>query len=126
LAALVAAGRREIYCLKSGKIKTVNHPENALKAYISYYFLSQSAPSPLLVDWADPILRKSIGEWEKKIEDKLLGKGARFEDSVWDWVIGRVDLPPAKSWFEGWGRVLREHFSELTAIYPARRPHADI
>ncbi len=120
LAALVAAGQREVYCLKSGKTRTVDRPENALKAFISYYFLSQSAPSPLLTDWADPILQKALSEWEKKIEDKLLGKGVRFEDCVWDWVIGRVDLPPAASWFEGWGMVLREHFSELTAIYPAR------
>jgi len=124
LAALVASGRREIYFLKSGKIKTVDQPDQALNAYLLYYFLSQSAPSPLLADWADSILRKGPDEWGKKMNDKVLGKGVRFEDAVWDWVIDRVDLPSADIWFDQWGEPLSEHFSQLTALYPARGKHA--
>ena len=124
LAALVASGRREIYFLKSGKIKMVDQPDQALNAYLLYYFLSQSAPSPLLADWADSILRKGPDEWGKKMNDKMLGKGVRFEDAVWDWVIDRVDLPSADIWFDRWGEALRDHFSQLTAIYPARGKHA--
>lgn len=126
LAALIASGKQEIYCLKSGKIKTVDRPDRALKAFVSYYFLSQSAPSPLLADWADTLLRKGVGEWEKKIKDKLMGKGVRFEDPVWNWVIGRVNLPQPSLWYEMWDSILQEVFSELTALYPLRGKHAAV
>jgi exonuclease V gamma subunit len=126
LAALVAAGSSMIYCLKSGKIKTVDQSEAALKAYISYYFISEAAPSPLLVDWADPILRKGAAEWEKKITDKMSKKGVRFEDPVWDWVAARVDFPPAAIWFDRWGVLLRKTFSDLTAIYSGKRSNAAV
>lgn len=126
LAALVSSGQREIYCLKSGKIKKVERPLEALQAYIVYYFLSQTAPSPLLTDWADSILRKGPADWEKKMRDKLLAKGTRFEDPVWDWVIDRVTLPSAAIWFEKWGQPLQELFTELTAMYPSRSKYAAV
>lgn len=126
LAALVASGKQEIYCLKSGKTKTVDRPDRALKAFVSYYFLSQSAPSPLLADWADPLLRKGVGEWEKKMKDKLMGKGVRFEDPVWNWVLGRVNLPQPSIWYEMWNPIFQEVFSELTALYPLRGKHAAV
>ncbi len=66
LAVLVASGCREIYCLKSGKVKMVEAPENALKAFLVYSFSALSAPSPLLSHWADPFLRKGVLDCEKK------------------------------------------------------------
>ncbi|HSX37716.1 MAG TPA: exodeoxyribonuclease V subunit gamma [Chlamydiales bacterium] len=116
LATLVASGRSEIYCLKTGKIKLLDNPFDALKAFIYYYFLSLSAPSPLLCPWADSILRKGAVEWEKKIQDRLLKKSARFEDPVSDWVMARISLPAASRWMEHWKKELDIAFAKLITL----------
>jgi len=114
LAALVASERKEIHCLKSGKIRIVENPKQALSEFLIYYFLSQSAPSPLLTDWAGAILRKGTFEWDKKT--------TQFEDPVWKWVVERTALPPAAEWLENWQQVLQNSFSELTKIWGKNAP----
>ncbi len=126
LAAAIALDRKEIHFLKNGKVKAVDKPEEALKAFLTYYFLSLSAPSPLLPDWATTIFRKGPEEWEKKILDRIGGKGVRFEDPVFDWVLAKVKLPSAESWRRHWETALNETFPSLLALYPTRGNHASL
>ncbi|HLB53431.1 MAG TPA: exodeoxyribonuclease V subunit gamma, partial [Chlamydiales bacterium] len=44
----LATGCNEIYFFKTGKVRVLEHVEEALKNFLSYYFLASSAPSPLL------------------------------------------------------------------------------
>lgn len=126
LAAAIALDRKEIHFLKNGKVRTVDQPAEGLKAFLAYYFLSLSAPSPLLPEWAAIIFRKSPEEWEKKIGDRIGGKGVRFEDPVFDWVLAKVKLPSAEIWRRHWGKILTESFSSLLALYPTRGTHASL
>jgi hypothetical protein len=108
----------QIWMLKSGKSKTIQNPLEALKGYIAYYFRSLKAPSPLLSDWADALLRKGADELEKKME-----KGSQFEDPVIDWVLARAKMPTAAEIFAVWGEDLRAIFQEAIALYPVRGKH---
>jgi exonuclease V gamma subunit len=106
LTALVASNKHEIHCLKSGRVRIVEDPKRALNAFLLYYFLAETAPSPLLADWANSILRKGTFEWDEK--------ATQFEDPVWKWVVERSSLPPANLWLENWQEILQNTFSELT------------
>lgn len=104
----------QIWMLKSKKSKQLINIEKNLKAFIEYYFCCLEAPSPLLTDWADAILRKGEAELEKKIE-----KGSQFEDPVIDWVLARVDLS-AREILEDWESYLKCVFEDLANLYPTR------
>jgi exodeoxyribonuclease V gamma subunit len=111
----------QVLMLKNGKIKELQEAEKDLKAFVEYYFCCLKAPSPLLADWADPILRKGVAELEKKME-----KGSSFEDPLIEWVAARVDLKPAAIFAE-WAPYLKETFSSLQALYPTRgKSHAAV
>ena len=122
----VALQRKEIHFLKNGRSRTVEKPEEALRAFLHYYFLSISAPSPLLNDWATPFLLKSPEDVEKKMRDRMAGKGVRFDDPVFDWVISRALLPSADRWWQSWAPLLKDHFSHLTTLYPPRGSRASV
>lgn len=115
LALAMALDAPQIWILKNGKSKNIENPEQGLKSFIEYYFRSQAAPSPLLGDWADILLRKGAQELEKKIQ-----KGFTFDDPVIDWVMARTEIPTAQEIMSGWGPYLKETFSNLAALYPAR------
>jgi len=112
----------QIWMLRSGKIKSLENPEKSLKLFIEYYFQCLAAPSPLLPEWADALLRKGISEFEKKRE-----KGFSFKDPVVDWVLARAQIPSTEEIFEDWGTLLKETFAELLSFYPTRgKSHAAI
>jgi hypothetical protein len=110
----------DICFLETGKIKTIASPKEALQAFLSYYFLALSAPSPLLCEWASVILRKGDADWEKSISNRVSGKGVQYTDPVIDWVCSRADLPSAEIWRSHWQPILQEKFSALLALYPER------
>ncbi|MBI5272748.1 MAG: exodeoxyribonuclease V subunit gamma [Chlamydiia bacterium] len=126
LVALHALGCKEIRYLKSGKTKTIDNPTECLHAYLHYFFLSLSAPSPLLPEWSDALLRKTGMDGEKKALDRTLGKGNRFDDPVFDWVLSRVDLPAFDAWFSEWQPLLKEPFAGLCKLYPKRGQDATV
>jgi len=112
----------QILMLRNGKIKTLENVEQSLRAFIEYYFLSLTAPSPLLSDWADPFLRKGLAEFEKKME-----KGSSFDDPVVDWVLARAQIPTAEQLYANWHPILQETFAALIQLYPTRgKAHAAI
>jgi len=120
LATLIASGRREIYCLKTGKVREVEKPEEAMRNFLVYFFLAETAPSPLLASWADPLLRKEVADFEEKIQEKRIGKKEPFEDPISDWVLDRICLSSGDAWFESWVDPLRRSFTSLTALYPLK------
>jgi len=119
LAVGAASGSAEIHFLELKTPKILERPIEAMKAFLKYYFFAQSAPSPLLQNWADPILRKGPAEWERKMD-------LSEDDAVCKWVSYRAALPSASEWYEGWGAILRESFAELAALYPVRGKDADV
>lgn len=121
LAAACALESPQIWLLRNGKTKEIAAPRDSLKAFIDYYFHCLNAPSPLLSDWADSILRKGAAELEKKME-----KGSQFEDPVIDWVFSRAEISTAEEIYQNWSPLLKEKFSNLTALYPARGSYAEI
>lgn len=116
LAVGVALDAPQIWILKNGKMKAIEKPRESLKAFVEYYFRCLSAPSPLLPDWSDALLRKGAEELEKKIQ-----KGSVFDDPVMDWVMARAEIPAAEQIANEWGPHLKTTFAELAALYPTRK-----
>lgn len=106
----------EVWCLRNGKTKSLANPHASLKTFIEYYFQSLHAPSPLLNDWADSLLRKGVADLEKKME-----KGSLFEDPAAEWVFARAEVPTAEEINLNWGAYLKETFSDLIALYPLKK-----
>lgn len=112
----------EVWMIRNGKQKQIADPEKSLKAFINYYFQCLVAPSPLLSEWADLILRKGPEDLEKKMQ-----KGLNFDDPIVDWVLARAQLPSAEEMFQDWGPTLCETFEDLTQLYPTRgKSHAEV
>jgi exonuclease V gamma subunit len=104
-----------VWMLKSGKTKNLSNIEESLSAFISYYFQSLAAPSPLLPDWADPLLRKRAEDLQKKME-----KGSTLEDPVMQWVLARTEEMSAEEIFADWAPTLQTTFKDLIQLYPTR------
>ncbi len=122
LASAMALNAPQIWMLRNGKTKHISNPESGLKSFVEYYFRCLSVPSPLLSDWADPILRKGASELEKQME-----KGSAFEDPVVEWVLARTEMPAADEIMADWGPYLKGTFSSLTDLYPSRsKSHATV
>ncbi len=119
LTAAIALNAPQILMLKSGKIKRLDCPEESLKAFVEYYFLALQSPSPLLPEWADPILRKGAKDLEKKMETTFSGRG-KFEDPIVDWVAARMQIPAAEEICLGWEGYLKGAFNGLIDLYPTR------
>ena len=108
--------------LKNGKEKKIEEPAKALQAFLEYYFAALQAPSPLVSDWADSLLRKGGADLEKKME-----KGATFEDPLMEWVFARGEVPEARELIQDWEPFLKERFASLIALYPTRgKNHAAV
>jgi exodeoxyribonuclease V gamma subunit len=121
LAAALSLNVPQICMLRNGKIKSIENPNEHLKAFIEYYFHCLNAPSPLISDWADPILRKGVEELAKKME-----RGALFEDPAVEWVLSRAEIATAEEMFLTWGSPLRQIFSGLIELYPTKKASAPL
>ncbi|MES2273244.1 MAG: exodeoxyribonuclease V subunit gamma, partial [Chlamydiota bacterium] len=110
-----------ILMLKTGKIKKFEHSDSGayLSRFLEYYFRCHQGPSPLLIDWADAILRKGPLELEKKMKTTLSGRDP-FTDPVINWVLARSEIPSAQELLEGWGEYLKGTFAGLAELYPTR------
>ncbi len=113
LAVALSLNAPQLWMLKNGKTKQLENPAESLKGFIEYYFHSLNAPSPLVPDWVDSILRKGAKELEKKME-----KGSLFEDPTLEWVSACAELPCAQEIYSNWAPFLQEAFSGLLQIYP--------
>lgn len=112
LVVAMALNAPQILFLESGKQKTIQNPQEALQAFIVYYFHNLVAPSPLLPQWADSLLRQ--------MKTKCL-----YEDPVMDWVLAR-SATPLNEMQEVWRPFLKKTFFELIALYPSRGAHAHV
>ncbi len=115
LAAALSLNTPQICMLRNGKMKQLVNAHESLKAFIEYYFLCLKAPSPLISEWADPILRKGPADLEKKME-----KGSLFEDPAVEWVFARAELPTAEEIYLNWSPLLKTTFGGLVELYPSR------
>ncbi|MBS0624703.1 MAG: exodeoxyribonuclease V subunit gamma [Verrucomicrobia bacterium] len=122
LAALVALQTKSIFPLKKGVPKIVESPLKALRKCVELYFLGLQTPLPLVSEWADPILRKTSDELQKKIENPE----TRIPDIAFDWVNARIGKPNAEAIFTAWGNYLREALGELINLYPTRGKNGEI
>lgn len=121
LAVGMALHTPQVLMLRNGKTKNLVHIEQQLKAFIEYYFCASNAPSPLLTDWADALLRKGEPDLAKMME-----KGSQFEDPVIEWVLARNEIS-AHEVYQRWGAYLKEAFGGLADLYPTRgKSHADV
>ncbi len=111
----------KIGMLRSGKWKPFKDPQENLKAFIAYFFHCQNAPSPLLPQWADPILRKNGAGLSKKMRSDPF-----FEDPIADWVFVRAEMPKLDEWLESWNPLLKSTFQTVIDLYPLRGAHANI
>lgn len=116
LAVAIALNAPQVWMLKNGKSKSIANPEANLKAFLEYYFHSLHAPSPLLPNWADPLLRKGAKELERKME-----KDPLFEDPTLEWVSASAELPTAEEIYANWGPFLKKALNGLVELYPAKK-----
>jgi exodeoxyribonuclease V gamma subunit len=114
LAAALALHAPHLLFIKSGKKKMITDAEKHLKSFIAYYFQCLKAPSPLLPDWVDALLRKNDLA-------KVMKKGTEYDDPVVDWVLARSELPAAEEIQEAWSPYLKEVFQGLVSLYPSRQ-----
>lgn len=121
LMSAIALEAPQIWNLRSGKSKIIENAKENLEAYLEYYFCALSAPSPLLTEWADSILRKNGVDLDKKIE-----RDSMFEDPIVDWVFARSEIPTANEWMKDWGPLLQKTFQALKDLYPTRGVGAKI
>jgi len=104
LAASVVLNAPQIWMVRSGKTKPLNSAYDQLKTFIEYYFHCSLAPSPLLPEWADAMLRKGDFSMDGT------------EDPVAQWVFARARIPAA----ENWEPILKKTFQSLIDLYPVR------
>jgi exonuclease V gamma subunit len=122
LAVLCALGTNEIFCLRSGKIKTVESPKEALKECLEIYSLALQSPLPLVSEWADALVRKQDPiELVKKFE----GKQMIIEDPVYDWVFSRIKPPSPEALVADWAPYFEKRLNALLSLYP-RRSYAKV
>ncbi len=114
--ALVAAlvfGSSRVWMLRSGKVKEFIDARQSLRAFLEYYFLGCTTPSPLLHDWADALLRKSSLDFANRFGQR--------KDPACNWVCARAEMPSAEEIVQTWGPYLKETFAHLVALYPTRK-----
>jgi hypothetical protein len=115
LVTAIATGDARIWCPRTGKYKEIAEPLASLTAFVEYYFTCLQSPSPLLLDWADSLLRKDLADFEKAMNREFT-----FEDPVFQWVLDRIEpLSPAQI-YEEWGTYLKNVFGSLAQLYPTR------
>lgn len=103
-------GEAKLILTKSGK--ALSFPpfdaENALSAYIDYFLQARQSPSPLLPDWAAPLLQKTEEDFAKAMQ-----KERRFEDVYLDYLQRRHGPFESKETFQRWSGPLRKVFAPL-------------
>ena len=102
----IALSSKQIYFLKTGRIKEITNPEIALKKYVEYFLRTSSTLTPLIPDWADVILRDKKGDLSFD-----------YDDNVNEWIFLRLKTPEN---FEDW-QWLKSSFEELIKLYPERQ-----
>jgi exonuclease V gamma subunit len=112
LIVLTETGSKQLYCLKSERIRPVVDPQNALCTLLELYQRCQHSPLFLHPEWADSILRKgSIPEVPER-RDLL-------------WAIRRSPEYDLEKELFLWKETLQSSFSSLIALFP-RRPNATV
>jgi|GEM_PF-1883337 exonuclease V gamma subunit len=117
LAVLCALQSHSIFCLRSGKVKTVESPRDALERCIELYLLGLETPLPLLSEWAEALVKKE--HWidlQKKIDTRR----PLFEDPIYDWIEARMEPVCAETLFSTWSPFLKEKLNSLIRLYPSR------
>ena len=123
LVALCTLQSNSLFCLRSGKVKSVSLPLEALRNCLDLYFLGLQAPLPLISDWVEPLLRK---EDPKDLQKKIDAKRTMFEDPVHDWLLSRIEEPSAEAIFSAWMPYLKNCLSALIDLYPTRGKHGTV
>lgn len=84
----------------------IANPKAALSAYIEYFLIAKSSPSPLMPDWASALLEKS--------EEDLLKAMTKESDDIYLNYMKRRRMPfDPKEVFDSWSTPLRQMFSPL-------------
>jgi exodeoxyribonuclease V gamma subunit len=94
---------------KSGEEIELAIPDinTALSAYLEYFLIAKTSPSPLMPDWASALLQKSETEFSKAISK------ASDEDPYLNFLKRRQGLFDPKETFALWSAPLRQIFAPL-------------
>lgn len=104
LAAMIALNSHQVYCLKTGKVKELANPQQALADFIAYYLRCQNHLSPLMPDWANDFFKKEPLQFQ-----------TQYEDPIVEWILSRLDPPHLEELQTEWG-WLHDTFSELLTL----------
>jgi len=108
---------RRIYCLRSGRVREVEHPLGALHSVIELYVRCRQSPLFLHPDWADALLRKGMAP-ERDSEDRIL-----------QWALQRSPRLDLEQEQKIWHETLQKSFASLISLFPTRKLkglHAEI
>ena len=100
---------------KIGKEKLLTELDvnKALEKYLRYYAVCLSSFSPLLRDWAEPLLLKDQMALEKAIF-KSFSEKPIFEDMYFNFAFSRFEKPPSSTKiYENWSPFLKQTFEPL-------------
>ena len=106
-------GEKSLLLLDKGEKweKQIEDPLSLLARYIEYYQLARTTPSPLLPEWAKPLLEKDVESLERGIT--RLAEG-RKGDEVLEWLFLRDPPPSAEILIQNWSDYLNRIFEGLT------------
>lgn len=111
-----------IWVVKNKKERLIQDPKGALQGLIDYYFATLHAPSPLVPQWIDSLLRRGEMEFCEAVEEVHFGK-----DPTLEWVRARSEPFDAATIFAEWAPFLKKSFASLIAAYPTKgQPHAEV
>jgi exodeoxyribonuclease V gamma subunit len=115
LAALEATGTHNIYCLRTGKIREIADPSQALQAAINLYLRCRKSLCFLHAEWTDAILRKKIPPNREEVKDPVLR-----------WMLERSPEFDLEQEVHLWQDLFAHTFSSLIQLFPVRGQHAEV
>jgi exodeoxyribonuclease V gamma subunit len=102
--------RAQLLLTKKGEVfeAPIVDPSAALSSYIEYFLLAKSSPSPLMPDWAAPLLQKTEADFAKAISKELT-----YDDAYLSYLHRRQGVFDPKEVFALWKEPLRKVFAPL-------------
>lgn len=93
---------------KQKKIKSIHieNPQQALKDYLHYFFISKNEPSPLVSSWVKPLLQGDENDFEKAFT-----KEEEFLDPYLNFVLSSLKEVDPKKIHQRWSSLLQKTFN---------------
>jgi len=109
LSILATNNTNKIFCLRTGKVRTVDNPKLALEAAIRFFSRCRTSFCFLHAEWADAVLRKNSVPSIDQTKDQVLR-----------WMMARSPAFDLEREMCLWKETFREDLASLITLFPVR------